>query len=44
MAIAIRAKRGLTRRDLLVRSAAMVAVGGLASQPSLAGFNRAMSR
>jgi len=31
MAIAIRAKRGLTRRDLLVRSAAMVAVGGLAS-------------
>src|SRR5438045_9630926 len=30
MAIAIRAKRGLTRRQLLVRSAATIAVGGLA--------------
>src|SRR4051812_5393731 len=31
MAIAIRAKRGLSRRQLLVRSAATVAVGGLGS-------------
>src|SRR4051794_40065655 len=30
MAIAIRAKRGLTRRQLLVRSAATIAVSGLA--------------
>ena len=31
MAIAIRAKRGLTRRHLLVRSAATIALGGLGS-------------
>jgi alkaline phosphatase D len=33
MAIAIRAKRGLTRRHLLVRSAATLAVGSLGSLP-----------
>src|SRR5882757_5773281 len=31
MAIAIRARRGLTRRHLLVRSAATIAIGGLGS-------------